>query len=286
MMERLPPAEAPLRDASPYYRALPRDAALSWLRAGFDDFRVRPALSLAYGVVIFLLSAVVLGGLWRLGLHYMILPALGGFLVIGPLLAIGLYEKSRRIAAGEPLSLRAMMFVRPRSGGQVAFAGMILCLLMMLWLLLANLLYALFFGMLPFPGFDRILQTLLTTSRGWALIVTGSAVGSLFAAFAMAISIFSIPALTETRTDVLTAMGESFALTNRNLVAVLPWGLIVTVGFAICFVTALVGLIVVFPVLGHGTWRAWHAVQRPAKGGVSREEPGAGLAPSDLEPAR
>ena len=261
MIEPLPALEAPAAEPSPYARHLPRDAALSWLKAGLADFLDRPGLSLAYGGAIFLLSVVVLGGLWRLGFHYMVFPALAGFLLVGPLLAIGLYEKSARRAAGEPVRLRDMLLVRPRSGGQVAFAGAILCLLAALWLRAADLLYALFFGMLPFPGFDEILHGLLTTPRGWALIVTGALIGGLFAAFALAISMFSFPMLVERRTDALTAFGVSFALTNKNLVAVLPWGVIVVAGFLLCLATALLGLIVVFPILGHGAWHAWRAMR-------------------------
>jgi uncharacterized membrane protein len=126
-------------------------------------------------------------------------------------------------------------------------------------------LYALFFGLLPFPGFDHIVAELLTTPRGWALIITGSAVGGLFAAFAMAISLFSMPMLVERRSDALTALGTSFAMTTQNLRAVLPWGAIVTLGFVLCAATGLLGLIVVFPVLGYGTWHAW-ADLRPDAG--------------------
>jgi uncharacterized membrane protein len=102
-----------------------------------------------------------------------------------------------------------------------------------------------------------VLAELLTTPRGWALIVTGSAAGGLFAAFAMAISLFSMPMLVHQRSDALTALGTSFAITTQNLRAVLPWGAIVTLGFALCAATGLLGLIVIFPVLGYGTWHAW-----------------------------
>tara|TARA_R110002020_G_scaffold456466_1_gene672922 strand:- start:5816 stop:6247 length:432 start_codon:yes stop_codon:yes gene_type:complete len=136
-----------------------------------------------------------------------------------------------------------------------------LCLLVMVWLRAADLLYALFFGLLPVPGFDQILNQLLTTPRGWALVLTGSAVGGMFAAFAMAISLFSIPMMLDRRTDALTALGTSFALTTHNLRVVLPWGAIVVLGFAMCAMTGLRSMIIIFPLLGHGTWHAWVALR-------------------------
>lgn len=266
MLEPLPVLAPRLRPASSLARDLPPRAARDWLAAGWSDFRTSPAQSLAYGLAVFSLSVVVIWGLIAIGLPSLILPALSGFLVVGPLLAIGLYEKSRRLRTGQAVTLATMIVAHPRSGGQLVFAGLLLCLLVILWLRAAALLYALFFGLLPFPGFDQILGQIFTTPRGWALIVAGSAVGGLFAAFAMAISLFSIPMLLERRVDALTALGTSFALTTHNLRAVLPWGAIVVVGFALSAATGLLGLIVIFPLLGHGTWHAWLAL-RPAAGG-------------------
>jgi len=267
MLEPLPAIEPRLAAPDRFARNLPAGAALQWLAAGWADLRDRPVQSLTYGLAVFALSACVILGLMHAGLPWLIFPALSGFLVIGPLLAIGLYEKSRRRHSDAPATLAQMLLVRPASGGQLVFAGLLSCLLVVVWLRAADLLYALFFGMLPFPGFDQILAQLLTTPRGWALILTGSAVGGLFAAFAMAISLFSIPMLLERRVDALTALGTSFAITTQNLRAVLPWGLIVTLGFALSAATGLLGLIVIFPLLGHGTWHAWVALRPPEGSG-------------------
>jgi len=269
MLEPLPAVAPRVRPDNGFARDLPRLVALEWLGAGWADLRASPAQSLAYGLAVFALSILVIWGLIAVRLPSLILPALSGFLVVGPLLAIGLYEKSRRMQAGEAVTLASMIVAHPRSGGQLVFAGLLLCLLVMLWLRAADLLYALFYGLLPFPGYDQILGQLLTTPRGWALIGTGSAVGGLFAAFAMAISLFSIPMLLERRVDALTALGTSFAMTTQNLRIVLPWVGIVVAGFALSVATGLLGLIVIFPLLGHGTWHAWVAT-RPA---VQRSEP-------------
>lgn len=263
MLEPLPAIQPRLRAPDRFARNLPHGAAFGWLAAGWDDLRTHLWQSLIYGIAVFAVSALVILGLIQAHLPLLIFPALSGFLVIGPLLAIGLYEKSRHLHSDTPATLGQMLVVRARSGGQLVFAGLLLCLLVVLWLRAADLLYALFFGLSPFPGFDHLLGQLLTTPRGWAMILTGSAIGGLFAAFAMAISLFSIPMLLERRVDALTALGTSFAITTQNLRAVLPWGAIVTLGFALTAATGLLGLIVIFPLLGHGTWHAWVALRPP-----------------------
>ena len=176
-------------------RHLPAQAAFQWLRAGWRDLTVQPALSLAYGAAVFVVTALLLWALFASGRDYILLPALAGYMIVAPLLAIGLYEKSRALENGERPTLQRMLFVRAQAGAQLFFTGVLLCLLMLLWMRAAVLLYALFFGVRPFPGFENTIGILFTTPIGWAMLVVGTLTGGLFAAFGFAISVFSIPML-------------------------------------------------------------------------------------------
>jgi uncharacterized membrane protein len=257
----IPPVTAPLPITKRWSRNLTPASAFQWLALGWQDFRTSPGASIAYGVLIFLLSAIIVGSLFRFGLDYILFPALAGFMVVGPILAVGPYVKSRLIAAGEPVSLTKMIFVHPASGPQIMFTGVLLCLLMLVWMRAAVIIYALFFGLVPFPGLAHIAPMLFATPTGWAMLIVGGVVGALFAAFSFAISAFSIPMQLEQRTDALTAMGSSLALVWHNLPAMLTWAAIMLVLVLFSVATGLLGLIVVFPVLGHGTWHAYRAVQ-------------------------
>lgn len=257
--EPLPIDQTPLRRN--YSRNLSLAAPFGWLKVGLrDTFLHNPLASFAYGILVFLASVVLIGGLIKFGMDYLLLPALAGFMVVGPAIAIGLYEKSRRIESGERVSLLSMVFVKSRSPGQILFVGVLLMLIMLLWMRAAFLLYALIFGMVPFSGFDQLVSSVLTTPRGWLLLFIGSAVGGLFAAFSFAISAFAIPMLLNERTDAFTAMGTSMAMAWNNKGIAIVWGIIVMSAFAFCLTTALVGLIIVFPLLGHATWHAYREV--------------------------
>ena len=311
-MTTIPPVVPPLPVRSRFALDLPANAGFDWLAAGWRDLWTEPGPSLAYGLLVLVLSAAVVVGLSWSGLSSILFPALAGFLVFAPALATGLYEKSRALEAGEPVSFRRMIFPRPASGGQILFTGALLCGLMLLWMRAAIIIYALFFGVNPFPaGLDPVLNMLVTTRQGAGMLLIGSVVGALFAAFSLAISAFSIPMMYDRQVDALTAMGNSWALVwnNRramivwgaivlalfllslaisafsipmmydreidaltamghswalvlnNLKAMIVWGAIVLVLFVLSLATALVGLVVVFPLLGHATWHAYKATR-------------------------
>ncbi len=242
-------------------RHLPAGAAFGWLSEGWRDLWRNPLPSLLYGFAVFLLSLAIVWCLFRFQLDYILFPALAGFMVVGPLVAIGLYRKSRDIEEGVRPSLARMVLVKAASGAQVWYTGAILCLLMLVWMRAAVIIYALFMGLRPFPGLDRIVTMLFSTTEGLGMIFVGTVVGGLFAAFSFAISTFAIPMLLAERTDAFTAMGTSISLVFRNLPVMLVWGAIVLALSAIGIVTGLLGLIIIFPLLGHGTWHSYKAIR-------------------------
>ncbi len=243
-------------------RRLPIMTGFHWLALGWRDFWRGPATSLAYGFGVYALSVAFVWTLFEFGRDYILFPALAGFLIVAPFLAIGLYEKSRALDEGRRLGLASMLRTRPRAGAQVFFAGLLLCLLMLLWTRAAVLVWALFFGVTAFPGLDNIIGMLTGSAYGWTMVVVGTLIGGLFAAFAFSISVFAVPMMLDRRVDALTAMGTSIKLVWNNLPVMIGWGAIVSVLFAICVATGLLAMIVIFPLLGHATWHAYRVIAR------------------------
>lgn len=240
-----------------FKRGRPSTAAFGWLKLGWRDLWTDPLPSLLYGAAVFSSSWVFIIYMFRTGRDYFLFPALAGFLIVGPLVASGLYLKSRDIERGRRTTFTSMVSVQPLAGAQVFFTGLILTMLMLLWMRAAVLVYALFFGVLPFPGMDHIVEMLVSTPTGWAMLAVGTVIGSLFAGFGFAISVFSVPMLLDRRVDAMTAMGVSMSIVWNNLRPMLVWGALVIVLFIVSIGTGFIGLIVIFPWLGHATWRAY-----------------------------
>ena len=80
-------------------------AALSWLKLGWKDFKQAPALSLLYGLMVFLVTALITWLAWKLGGYVLLISALSGFIFIAPLLAFALYSVSRELELGKTPSL-------------------------------------------------------------------------------------------------------------------------------------------------------------------------------------
>ena len=78
------------------------------LSQGLRDFQALPLYGLAFGSLYAFGGIIIVLSLTRFGLVYLAYPLAAGFALIGPFVAIGLYEVSRRREAGQPISLAAI----------------------------------------------------------------------------------------------------------------------------------------------------------------------------------
>ncbi|MDA0262181.1 MAG: DUF2189 domain-containing protein, partial [Proteobacteria bacterium] len=187
-----------------------------WLAAGWQDLVAAPGVTLAYGLLFFVISWVIVGALFVFGAEGILFPAIAGWLLVGPIFAIGLYHTAQRLAVGKKVSITSAIDIKGSTLQQIGFAGALLMVLLLAWLRSAAILYALFFGIRGFPGFEELISTLFLTWNGIAMVVIGTLVGGLFAALGFAISAFSIPMLLSREIDVFTAMARSAVTVWNN----------------------------------------------------------------------
>jgi uncharacterized membrane protein len=238
------------------------DAPWGWLAAGWKDKWTIPRISRAYGAAFALLSLALTLGLAVTGLQSLVLALAGGFLLIGPIAAVGLYEASRRLESGESITARDLLRAGLGAPGQLAFFGAILAFLYVVWLQLAFLLFMLFLGTSGLPPPSAFVPTLLFTPAGLALLVCGTAVGCVLAVTAFAISVVSVPLLMTRRADAVTAITASLAAVAANLKPLALWAALIAGGIILGVATLYTGLILAFPLIGHATWHAYRDLVR------------------------
>ncbi|MGI9384021.1 MAG: DUF2189 domain-containing protein [Methyloligellaceae bacterium] len=241
----------------PTIRQVGFDAPWGWLAAGWRDLWRAPQISLLYGAAFAFAAFVLLFGLTQFGWQALVLALAGGFLLVGPMLAVGLYEASRRLGSGEAIHFKDIVLVGVKSPGQLAFLGVILMLAYFVWLEIAFLLFMLFFGQTGLPPAQDFVATLLFTGRGLGLLVIGSTAGAALAATVFTISAVSVPLLMVERIDVVSAIVTSFKAVAQNAGAMVLWAVLIAALIAVGVATAFVGLVITFPLVGHATWHAF-----------------------------
>lgn len=228
------------------------------LREGFDDFVNLRTDVLAIGLIYPLAGVVLAQIALNASMLPLLFPLVAGFALLGPFAALGLYEASRRRETGGEVRWSNVFdaFASP-SAGAIWTLGLILTALFVVWLGVAWLIHLMTMGPAIPDSASGFFREVLTTERGWALILIGCGVGAGFAVAALAISVISFPLLLDRKVSIGRAVGASARLVRENPLIMLTWGVIVAGGLALGSLPLLLGLIVVMPVLGHATWRLY-----------------------------
>lgn len=225
------------------------------LAAGWADFLAMPGFGLFFGGV-YVVAGLAIG--WATitgGSLTWLIPAIAGFPLVAPFVAVGLYEASRRRAAGEALSWRAVLTALKGHGDdQILSMGVIVFVAFAFWMIVAHAIFAIFVGE---SGMGRDPLAALITAPGLAMLGVGSAVGGVMAFAFYAMTVISLPLLLERKVDFLTAIITSLAVVRRNPAVMIGWAAVIAVVLFAALLPAFLGLLVALPVLGHATWHLY-----------------------------
>jgi len=238
---------------------LPLSAPFDWLRRGAADLKAGGFASLFYGIC-FAAGGLLLFLAFRHAVQ-LVTAITAGFMLLGPFLALGLYELSRRRETGEPLSLAATLTVWKRNFGCFGIYSLILIVIYLVWARASLVIFALFYqgGM---PTLGSFMSQLLKFDN-IEFMLAYLAVGGFFAMLVFAVSVVSIPMMLERNKDTITAMLASVLALVRNLPMMLIWGALIVLLTALGIALGFVGLIITMPLVGHATWHAYRALIEP-----------------------
>jgi uncharacterized membrane protein len=227
--------------------------ALEWLERGWQDLKEIGWPGLAHGALIAILGAVLL----MLGSTHLYLTAAAvtGYLLVGPIMTTGLCELARRREAHEALGFDDSLQALTRNPEGLTHFGGVLALIAILWFVLsAILLESVLSTSVPslavalWGGSTRINMSQLLSYVGC---------GAVLAAIVFGVSVVAVPLIIDRHASAMDAIRASLRATFANLPAMLLWAALIVALTAIGFVTLLVGMVIVAPLLGYATWHAY-----------------------------
>ena len=228
------------------------------LSRGWTDFTRAPIYGLGFSLVYVLGGMVLYAVFIASGQSWWFIPVAVGFPLLAPFAATGLYEVSRRLEQGLPLSWGAVAgCVIAQKDRQIPSMAMVIMLAFMFWVFVAHTIFALFFGLQPISGSTT---DMLLSANGLMMLAVGGAIGGAMAAALFALSVVSLPLLLDKEVDFITAMITSVQSVLRNPIPMLIWAGVIVVLLGLAMLPFFLGLFVVLPVLGHASWHLYRSV--------------------------
>lgn len=244
------------------------DHPWQWIGAGWNDFKRAPWLSVAYGMIFFLASILLTLLVFSSSVFFLVPPLAAGFFLVAPILAVFLYDTSRRLKKGEtPSFLETCRSCRDNPFNLVVM-GVILMLMLVFWMMIANLVFAIFFSD-AILTLENFLPTLFLSGNSPAFLAAGILSGALLALAVFSITVISVPLLIDRDVNVLEAISTSYQAVLQNPRPLLLWAALIVMFVLMGFLTFYIGFAIAMPVVGYATWHAYNDLVADEQGGAT-----------------
>ncbi|MCG6207958.1 DUF2189 domain-containing protein [Rhodopseudomonas sp. HC1] len=246
---------------------------------GLRDFQAAPLYGLAFGVFYAAGGMLILACLTALHMVYLAYPLAAGFALLGPFVALGLYEVSRQREGGRRPSLRQMIGLM-RSRSELGWMAFVTLFLFVIWMYQIRLLIALFLGIgASFGSLNEFISAVLTTNEGLVFLAVGNCIGAALALVLFSLTVVSFPLLLDRDVDFVTAMITSVRAVVTSPLPMIGWAAAIVLLLALSALPYFLGLVVTLPILGHATWHLYRKIVAP----VAAELPASGSADNVLQ---
>lgn len=233
-------------------RDIPLLRPLGWLARGWHDLMRCPLPGLLNGLAL----AVFGAGLIVLAhdRFWLLSGAFTGFLLVGPLLATGLYAVSRALERGQRADLAVALSAWKPDGRLMVF-GLLLAFAGTGWVMTSA---SLITGFSPTPVRSPLdFLRLVVLNDETPLFEVWLAMGALLAAPVYASSVVAMPLMMDRPVGVLAAVLTSWRVVQTHPLPMALWAALLMGLTVLGMATGLIGLIVIAPWLAHASWHAY-----------------------------
>jgi uncharacterized membrane protein len=246
------PCEHPKGLQAAPVRQVPIGRPLRWIALGWRDFSRAPFASGLHGALVAGGGMAILAIALRL--WYLLPGAVSGFLLVGPILATGLYELSRRMERGEPATLAEVIGAWRRGTRPLVWMGLLLTLAGTLWVLVTGVMLVLFVEE-PVTDLQSLLRHVVL-SDSW-FFTEWLILGGIGAALVFAATAVSVPLLLDRDLDMASAILTSVRAVGKNPYTMALWAALIMLAAALSMATLMLGFVITIPVIGHATWHCY-----------------------------
>ena len=249
-----PPPEGPQREIVVLHFSDP----FRWLLRGAQDVWAAKGIALFYGICFWAMALLLWAVFYRVPEYTMSMAS--GCLLLGPFLAMGLYDVSRRRERGEAPDIVYSLTCWDAHIRSMGMLVLVLIVLELLWGRASLVVFAVFFNT-GMPSTAGVLQAVFNPEN-WEFVAVYLVVGGVFAALVFACAVVSIPMILDRDTDAITASITSLQVFFNNLPVLLLWGALISGLVFVALLPWCAGLLLVGPWLGHATWHAYRGSVR------------------------
>jgi uncharacterized membrane protein len=236
------------------------------LGEGLRDFQALPLYGLTFGALYAAGGILIVLCLTAFGMVYFAYPLAAGFALIGPFVATGLYEVSRRRETGRKVSFGAI-WSAVRSRSEIGWMAFVTLFFFVIWMYQVRLLIVLLLGLnASFSSLKEFVTALLTTNEGLLFLAIGNLDGAALSLILFSLTVVSFPLLLDREVDFVTAMVTSVRAVVMSPVPMIGWAAVIVLLLIVSAIPYFLGLIVTLPVLGHTTWHLYRRIVAPLPG--------------------
>jgi uncharacterized membrane protein len=233
------------------------------LAQGLRDFQAAPLFGLALGGIYAAGGLLIVLLVTALGMVYLAYPLAAGFALLGPFVAVGLYEVSRRREQGAKATLRDVWSAMV-SRSEIGWMAFVTLFVFILWMYQVRFLMALFLGLnASFASLQQFITVVLTTNEGLLFLMVGNLIGAALSLILFSLTVVSFPLLLDRDVDFITAMITSVRAVVASPVPMIGWAAVIVVLLIVSSLPFFLGLVVTLPVLGHATWHLYRRIVAP-----------------------
>lgn len=255
-------SEAPIR-RDPVVRAVTQADIAEAISAGLRDFQAKPLYGMVFGGLYALGGMAIVLSVTALQMTYLAYPLAAGFALVGPFVAVGLYEVSRRLESGEALGF-ASIGRKVRSRPELAWMAFVTLFVFIIWMYQVRLLMALFFGLnTNFSSMPEFFHILFSTTQGLVFLMIGNVIGAALSVILFSLTVVSFPLLLDRDVDFVTAMITSVRAVMTSPLPLVTWALAIVALLIVSALPFFLGLLITLPVLGHTTWHLYRRLVEP-----------------------